>query len=83
MEWFLSLLSFLSNWLQSLFNRKYQKKLLHSQRVKEALDGYNLRTGSPKKIIDTYTDLTQEEKAAMYEEVIRIKKEEKAKTILI
>ncbi|HHF7367742.1 TPA: hypothetical protein ACPSKY_002885 [Legionella bozemanae] len=54
------------------------KLVLYEQRVRDALQDYREK-GTPKYFIDTYNDLTKEEKAQMYDDVLLRAKGRKGK----
>jgi len=54
-------------------NRQAARELLLQRRVEETLQDYR-RAGTPEPTIDTYTDLTNEEKATLLDRVVLRKK---------
>ena len=54
-------------------NEKIYRDAKKEERLKDCLECYKIN-GSPVKLIDTYDDLTSEEKADLYDKVCMIKK---------
>ncbi|HAT2015391.1 TPA: hypothetical protein KLD78_001729 [Legionella pneumophila] len=65
-------------WGQTNNTNQENKLVLYEQRVRDAIQDYKIK-GTPKYFIDTYNDLTQEEKAQMYDDVLLRAKGRKGK----